>query len=160
MRILVVSDTHGREKNLEQVLQEVGMPDCVIHLGDYEGGEAHIQEMVSCPLYMVAGNCDFFSRLPLTQIVEVGGLRILITHGHYYFVSVGMRDLIEDAKANGCNVAMFGHTHRPFLDQSDEELTVLNPGSLSFPRQEDQRPSYALVTVGEDARAEYEILYL
>ncbi len=160
MKILVVSDTHGREGNLERVLQEIGMPDCVIHLGDYEGGEAHIQEMVSCPLYMVAGNCDFFSRLPLTQIAEIGGQRILITHGHYYFVSVGMRDLIEDAKANGCNIAMFGHTHRPFLDQSDDEVTVLNPGSLSFPRQEDQRPSYAVVTVGEGASPKYEFFYL
>lgn len=160
MRILVVSDTHGHEENLARVLQDIGMPDCVIHLGDYEGGEAHIQEMISCPLYMVAGNCDFFSRLPLTQIAEVGGLRILLTHGHYYFVSVGMWDLIEDAKANGCNVAMFGHTHRPFLDQGDEEITLLNPGSLSYPRQDDRRPSYALVTVEEGTPAKYEIFYL
>ncbi len=160
MRILVVSDTHGHEEDLRQVLEDIGMPDCLIHLGDYESGEARIQEMAKCPLYMVAGNCDFFSRLPLTQIVEIGGLRILITHGHYYFVSVGMRDLIEEAKANGCNVAMFGHTHRPYLDQSDEEVTLLNPGSLSFPRQEDQRPSYAVVTAEEGAPAKYEIRYL
>ncbi len=161
MRILVVSDTHGHEENLEQVLQDIGMPDCVIHLGDYEGGEAHIQEMVSCPLYMVAGNCDFFSRQPLTQIAEIGGMRILITHGHYFYVSVvGTTDLIEEARANGCNVAMFGHTHKPYLDQSDAGIAVLNPGSLSFPRQDDRRPSYALMTVEEGAPAKYEIFYL
>lgn len=160
MKILVVSDTHGREENLERVLRDAGLPDCLIHLGDYEGGEARIQEMAQCPLYMVAGNCDFFSRLPKTQIVEIGGLRILITHGHYYYVSVGTRDLIEEARANGCGVAMFGHTHRPFLDRSDEEVTLLNPGSLSFPRQENRRPSCAVVTAGEGAPAKYEFFYL
>lgn len=160
MRILVVSDTHGREENLERILRESGMPDCLIHLGDSESGEAHIQELAQCPLYMVAGNCDFFSRLPKTQIAEIGGMRILLTHGHYYYVSVGTRDLIEDAKANGCNVAMFGHTHKPFLDQSDEEVTVLNPGSLSFPRQEGRRPSYAMITVEENTPARYEFYYL
>ncbi len=160
MRILVVSDTHGHEEDLERVLQDIGMPDCVIHLGDYEGGEAHIQEMVSCPLYMVAGNCDFFSKLPLTQVVEIGGLRILLTHGHYHFVSVDTSDLIEEARANDCSVAMFGHTHRPLLDRSDDEVTLLNPGSLSFPRQEDHRQSYVLMTVGEDGTPEYEFRYL
>lgn len=160
MRILIVSDTHGHEENLEYVLQKTGMPDCMIHLGDSESGEAHIQELARCPLYMVAGNCDFFSQLPRTQVVEIGGLRILMTHGHYYYVSVGTRDLIEDAKANGCSVALFGHTHKPFFDQSDGEVTLLNPGSLSFPRQEGRQPSYAVATVEEGAPAKYEFFYL
>lgn len=38
-RALIVSDTHGREENLERVLAEIGMPDALIHLGDSEGGE-------------------------------------------------------------------------------------------------------------------------
>lgn len=160
MKILIVSDTHGHEDNLEQVLHKIGRPDHVIHLGDSESGEEHIREMVQCPLHIVAGNCDFFSRLPTTEIVEIGGVRILITHGHYYYVSVGTRDLVEDAKANGCSVAMFGHTHRPFFDQSDGEVTVLNPGSLSFPRQEGHRPSYVLMTAGEDDEPQYELCYL
>ena len=160
MKILIVSDTHGYEDNLETVLKKIGMPDCMIHLGDSESGEAHIREMVQCPLYIVAGNCDFFSQLPKTSVIEVGGQRILITHGHYYYVSVGTRDLLEDAKANGCAVAMFGHTHRPFLDQSDEEVTVLNPGSLSFPRQEGRRPSYALMTIEKGSAAQFELCYL
>lgn len=160
MRVLIVSDTHGHEDNLEKVLQKTGMPDHMIHLGDSESGETRIREMVQCPLHMVAGNCDFFSRLPKTQIVEIGDQRILITHGHYYYVSVGMRDLVEDAKANSCTVAMFGHTHKPFLDQSDTDVTILNPGSLSFPRQEGRRPSYAVMTLGDGAGTQYRFYYL
>lgn len=53
-----------------------------------------------------------------------------------------------------------GHTHRPLLDENDPELTVLNPGSLSFPRQEGRRPSYALMEYGESGKARFEIRYL
>lgn len=160
MRILVVSDTHGREENLEKVLEKIGMPDCMIHLGDSEGGEEHIRELINCPLHIVAGNCDFFSDLPRTEIVEIGGCRILITHGHYHYVTVGTRDLVEDARANGCSVAMFGHTHRPFFDQSEPGMTVLNPGSLSYPRQDGRRPSYVLMTADEGEPFRYSLYYL
>ncbi|MDY3250067.1 MAG: metallophosphoesterase [Candidatus Choladocola sp.] len=160
MRVLVISDTHGREDNLRKVLDRMGLPDCVIHLGDAENGEAELRRIVNCPLHIVAGNCDFFSSLPVAKIVEIGNCRIMITHGHYYYVSVGTRDLVEEAKTNGCNVAMFGHTHRPFVDQSDPEITVLNPGSLSFPRQDGRRPSYIIMKVEEGRPAEYSLHYL
>ena len=142
MKILVISDTHGHEDNLDRVLKKEGKPDHVLHLGDIEGGEESIRQMVGCPLDVVSGNCDFFSRMPKVKFVEIGGYKIMMTHGHYYYVTVGTRDLVEEAKTNGCNVVMFGHTHKPMLNEEDEELTVLNPGSLSFPRQEGRRPSY------------------
>jgi putative phosphoesterase len=93
-------------------------------------------------------------------VVPVCGHRILITHGHHYFVSVGVRDLVEEARANHCDIAMFGHTHRPLLDQSDPEVTVVNPGSLSFPRQSDRRPSYLILKLQEGRPAEYNLEYL
>ncbi len=160
MKVLIVSDTHGHEENLKRVLDENGMPDCLIHLGDSESGEQAIQSLVTCPTYMVAGNCDFFCRLPKVQIIDLGSSRILLTHGHYYYVSVGTRDLVEEARVNGCNVAMYGHTHRPVLDQSDPELTILNPGSLSFPRQDGRRPSYATMEIREGRPAEFSLHYL
>lgn len=71
-RALIVSDTHGREENLERVLAEIGMPDALIHLGDSEGGRIRSPCSSLGPVYMVAGNCDFFSRLAKAQIVELG----------------------------------------------------------------------------------------
>lgn len=160
MRVLVVSDTHGREENLKKVLKELGTPDIMIHLGDSESGEESIRALADCPVYMVAGNCDYFCSLPASAVVKLAGHRIMITHGHYYYVSVGIRDLAEEAKANQCDIAMFGHTHRPFLNQEDPELTILNPGSLSFPRQEGHRPSYMLITMEEGQPVQYEQRYL
>jgi putative phosphoesterase len=160
MKILVISDTHGQEQNLKKVLEREGMPDHVIHLGDSEDSGIRMRRTLTCPLHIVAGNCDFFSDLPRVTVVELDGHRILLTHGHYHYVSVGTRDLVEEAKANDCDIVMYGHTHRPFLDQSDPELTVLNPGSLSFPRQEGRRPSYAVMETRADGTVNYQIKYL
>ncbi len=145
MRILIVSDTHGKNGNLKKVLDEEEPLDGLIHLGDSECTGEELAQMVLCPVFMVAGNCDRSANLPLVRVEELDGCRIMMTHGHTFSVSVGIRDLKETAGANGCSVLMFGHTHRPFIDESDPELTVLNPGSLTFPRQEGRRPSYILM---------------
>ena len=152
MRILVVSDTHGNEDNLRKVLKKEAPFDCVIHLGDSGCTEEYFWSLVQCPVHMVAGNCDYFTQLPRVKVVELDGLRILITHGHYHYVNVRVDDLAADARRNNCSVAMFGHTHRPYLDEKSPDLTVLNPGSLSFPRQEDRRPSYAVMETGAGER--------
>ena len=43
MKILIVSDTHGHEENLERVVEKVGKIDCLLHLGDVEGQEDYIE---------------------------------------------------------------------------------------------------------------------
>ena len=97
---------------------------------------------------------DFFSMLDREREVRIGKYRALLTHGHYYGVSVGMERLKEEARARGCDIAMFGHTHRPYLSQ-EEGLTVLNPGSLSFPRQDGRKPTYMLMEIDEDGEAHF-----
>lgn len=37
MRILVISDTHRKDENVEKILKKEGTFDRVIHLGDVEG---------------------------------------------------------------------------------------------------------------------------
>ncbi|MCC8049143.1 MAG: metallophosphoesterase [Clostridiales bacterium] len=160
MKILIVSDTHGYDDNLKKALEQTGQPDCMIHLGDSEGSEEHMRSLANCPVYMVAGNCDYFTRLPVSRVVDLDDCRVFMTHGHYYYVSVGVRDLAEEAKTNSCNVAMFGHTHRPFIDEGDPALTILNPGSLSFPRQEGRKPSYIVMETAAGQRPVYRLCFL
>lgn len=38
MRVLVVSDTHGKHFNFDDALADTGKIDALIHLGDVEGG--------------------------------------------------------------------------------------------------------------------------
>lgn len=91
MKILIVSDTHGQEKNLEEVLKKEEPIDALIHLGDLEGGEDFISTHVKCPVYLVSGNNDFFCSLPREREITLGKYKVLITHGHYYYVSLAWR---------------------------------------------------------------------
>lgn len=46
---------------------------------------------------MVAGNNDFFCDLPREDEFEIGKYRVLLTHGHYYYISMGTEMLKEEA---------------------------------------------------------------
>ena len=64
MRILVVSDTHGRHANLDKILETVGQIDMFVHLGDVENGEFYLDAVIECEKHIIGGNNDFFSDLP------------------------------------------------------------------------------------------------
>ena len=100
-----------------------------------------------------------FSMLPRELEFELGKYKVLITHGHYYYVSLNTEELRRQARSRGKDIVMFGHTHKPYLDTEDG-ITILNPGSLSYPRQEGRRPSYMIMTIDEAGEARYEICYL
>ncbi len=159
MKILVVSDTHGHTKNLERVLEKVGDIDLFIHCGDLEGGEDYIRALVDVPCYMVAGNNDWFSDLQREMEISVDDYRIWITHGNNYGASMGPERLLEEAAARNVDVVMYGHTHRPLIEYQDN-IVIVNPGSLSYPRQNGRKPSYLIMEIDRDHEAHYTINYL
>ena len=160
MKVLIVSDTHGREQNLAEALEQTGPIDQLIHLGDVEGGAEHIRELAGdAPAAIIAGNHDFFCDLPNERIFTLGGHRIFMTHGHGYFVHSGTLYLKREARKKGADIVMFGHTHKPYMEE-DNELLVLNPGSLSLPRQEGHRPTYIVMEIADDGQISYELCYL
>lgn len=158
MKILIVSDTHRRDGNLTGVLDMVGTPDMLIHCGDVEGSEDFIRSIAGCPVHMVAGNNDFFTDLKKEEEFYIGDYKVWLTHGHNYYVSMGTEFIREEAKSRGVDIVMFGHTHRPYLEQG--KVTVLNPGSLSYPRQEGRRPSYILMELDAKRQTHYHINYI
>ena len=133
--------------------------DTFIHLGDIEGHEDYIEALADCPVHMVSGNNDFFSYLPREEEIQLGTYRVLLTHGHYYGVSVGTDRLKEEARARNIDIVMYGHTHRPEIDR-DAQVTVLNPGSLSYPRQWGRKPSYMIMEIDREGEAHYTINYI
>ena len=159
MKILIVSDPHGHDENLERVLEIEKPINRLIHLGDVEGSEDYIEQIAECPCNIVSGNNDFFCELPREEEFMLGHYHVLITHGHYYYVSLDTQELYRQAVSRGVDIAMFGHTHRPYLE-SDGEVTLLNPGSLSYPRQEGRRPSYIVMELDKEGEAHFTIKYL
>lgn len=158
MRILIVSDTHRKQENLAWVLEQVAPIDLLIHLGDVEGCEYEIAAMADCPVEIIAGNNDFFSDLDREKELQLGKYKTLITHGHYYYVNMGITEIKREAIARGYDIVMFGHTHRPLLDCG--KVITLNPGSISYPRQEGHRPSYMIMEIDEAGEAHFEIGYV
>lgn len=101
MKILIVSDTHGRHRNLEEVLDREGPIDMLVHLGDVEGGEDYICALADCETHIIAGNNDFFSDLSREQEFFIGKYRVFITHGHSYYVSMGTKELKKRQEDEG-----------------------------------------------------------
>lgn len=146
MKILVISDTHGHHRNLLKVLDKIGDIDLLVHLGDSEGAEDYISALVECPVQIVAGNNDFFSQLDREKEFMIKKYRIFATHGHYYYVSMNTERIKAEAKARQVDIVMFGHTHKPLIDIQDDLITI-NPGSLSYPRQEGRKGSYIIMEI-------------
>ena len=162
MKILVVSDTHGRDDNLMKVLKKVKPIDFLIHCGDIEGSEERIREWAGCPCAMVRGNNDFYTDLPAEEVVTLGRYRVLITHGHNYGVSWDTQGIVEAARERECDIVMYGHTHRPVVEVATGEggITVINPGSLSYPRQEGRKPSYIIMETDRFGKVHFRVNYL
>ena len=159
MKILVVSDTHRRHDNYFKALELEKPLDMVIHCGDAEGSEYLIEEAAGCPLLIVLGNNDFFSNLPREIETEIGGKKVLVTHGHNYYISMGSEQLKYEARSRGMDIVFFGHTHRPVVDR-EKDLIAVNPGSLSYPRQDWKRPSYVVMEGSAEEGFSFQIRFL
>jgi putative phosphoesterase len=159
VRILIVSDTHRKNDNYLKAVESAGKLDLVIHLGDVEGSEYVIEEAVDCPVEIVAGNNDFFSDLPSEKTLQIGKYRVMITHGHRYYIGMGNEMLKKEAIAAGADIVMYGHTHKPVIDIS-KNIIAINPGSLSYPRQENKKPSYIIMDIDSDGEARFDLRYI
>ena len=109
-RILIVSDTHKRLGNLYEALEKEGSVDAMIHLGDLEGDEDIVNEMIPGPVYMVPGNNDYYSQAPRELEIQLAGKNVLLTHGHYYYVSLDLQTIRQEGIARGMDIVMFGRT--------------------------------------------------
>lgn len=159
MKILIVSDTHRNSDNFFKALDIEGHIDRVIHAGDVEGEEYFYYKEAGCPVEIVGGNNDYFSDLPREKEFSIGKYNVFLTHGHYYHVALGYEYLVEEGISRDVDIVIFGHTHRPVVEYVDG-LTIINPGSLTYPRQQGRRPSYVIMDINASGEASYEIKYL
>lgn len=158
MKVLIVSDTHGKNHYLLETLERVGPIDLLIHLGDFDGGEEYIKSITSCPTEMVSGNNDFFNGLPKEKIVRIGKYSIMLTHGHRYGVYYSTSDIREAAQRNKADIVMFGHTHIPMIDLK-EKIWLINPGSLALPRQHGRIPTFIIMDTDSQGDAHFTLNY-
>ena len=149
MRIVVVADTHRDYYMLKEVVEDNLDADAFIHLGDGENELRDMEQLFPHKMfYFVQGNRDYASKAKVTDILNLGGKKILITHGHHYDVRETMDNLVNTAEHNDVDIALYGHTHL-YSYSCIDGIYVMNPGSLHAPRGRRYR-SYGTIDISGD----------
>lgn len=152
MKVVIVSDSHGKKGILDEIVKCNPDADAFLHCGDIE------EDTEAYPMYLfVNGNNDYLFDLPNEIVVSFEKHRIYMTHGHMLSFRKRHEDLVKKAKENNCNIACYGHSHVAVLEKRDGVM-IINPGSLW--RSRDARgPSYAILDVdGDHAQVHIEFL--
>lgn len=127
MKILVFSDSHGAMGKMVEAMEHE-RPHHVFFLGDHYRDGIELSELYpDIPMDIVRGNCDW-GRGPDLRVVELEGVRFLLTHGHLQYVKSGLDELLQEAKNRQVQVACFGHTHLAKVVYRDG-IYLMNPGS-------------------------------
>jgi len=129
IRIGVMSDSHGASDKVRRAFDR--MTDCsvIVHLGDHAQDVERLKNTHGKQIYSVAGNCDWFSNEENMRLMEMEGVRIMLTHGHREGVKNGLLHLSLKAEELKVQLACYGHTHIPKVD-NDGECIFVNPGAL------------------------------
>ncbi len=147
-KIIVVSDSHGDNRIINRILAAEPDADALIHCGDVCGSLKDILDY-DIPFFAVAGNCDRPGRYPEELLVKFGYYTVYIVHGHRYRVDYRDDLIFYAGKERFADVVCFGHSHVP-QNMTEEGMLLLNPGSVSRPRQLPRNATYAVLTISED----------
>lgn len=121
LRIGVIADTHGLLR--PEALAALQGCQRILHLGDIGPASLLDQLRELAPLDVVRGNNDsddWADALPETLLLELGGLRLYLIHD--------LKQLAIDPLAEGIDVVLAGHSHKP-LNEVRDGVLYLNPGS-------------------------------
>ncbi len=160
MNILVISDTHGRiEKAAEiyRILSKDQPVSFIIHCGDHKEDADNLADELGTAVIGVEGNCDNCYRNSF-QITHTPSGQILIVHGHMQNVGFTRSGLFYLAEQYNCVAVCYGHTHMPAVEVANG-ITVLNPGSLTYPRDGSINGSCALLVAEKNEPLQCKILY-
>ena len=129
MKILVLSDSHGAVDAMRLAVERE-QPDTVLFLGDcLHDAEGLQRSFAKLPVETVPGNCDWGSLDEPERLIELGGVRLLMMHGHTRNVKYDGTRAYYAAKEMGADVLLYGHTHYPMVDYDGATYTM-NPGSI------------------------------
>jgi putative phosphoesterase len=153
VKIGVLADTHVFRTNAMRIdlLNELTKVDLIIHLGDFESRELVDDLSYLTDFVGVAGNHDgaeIRDKLPDTDIIEINGKRLGLTHGNGCWSPVGLRPGLQQRfRGERLDAVLYGHTHVS-RNKIVDDVLFFNPGSVAgrFPAT---KPSYGVLTIGE-----------
>lgn len=137
----LISDTHGMVR--PDVHTALAGVELILHAGDI-GDDDILDELETiAPVRAVRGNTDAPGRprLPEAIDLEVGGVRIHVSHGH----ETGAPTPDKLFARYDADVIVYGHSHKQSITTRDGRWAV-NPGAAGA-RRFDLLPSLALMTI-------------
>ncbi|WP_416325343.1 metallophosphoesterase family protein [[Eubacterium] hominis] len=143
MKVILVSDSHGKDDALEMILKQYPDADAYVHCGDIETYPECFPQFVT-----VRGNNDVFYEYPEEQVLHIGGHGIYVTHSHHFMYSKRLEQMALKAKSLDCDVVFYGHTHIA-ADDTIDGVRIINPGSI-WRSRDGRGPSYAVIDMDED----------
>jgi putative phosphoesterase len=139
LHVALVSDTNAPrfwKRMPERVAEELDGVDLILHAGDVCEPSVLDELAALAPVHVVAGNNDGPDvaawGAPQTLELELAGVRVAMIHdaGPKQARLGRMRRLFPEA-----DVVVFGHSHIP-LQESDDDLLIVNPGSPTDKRRQ------------------------
>ncbi len=141
MKIVVMSDSHGNDKNVIKVINENPDADYFYHLGDL------CSPNFSYPkLTVIKGNNDY-EDYPTKIVAGFEQIKILMLHSDKIYFN-RLETMKNMAKKENCQIVLYGHTHIP-ADDTIDGVRLLNPGSLSMNRDFSEL-SYLILEIDEN----------
>ena len=151
--IFVFSDLHGDVTALAMLVERAKMEqaDYLICAGDVGldrlGIKGGVLFSTGIPISIVRGNCDspwIFANAgkripPQYDSISFAGRRICFTHGHLFPNWQATPITLEEK-----DIFISGHSHKANLVHPKHSPILLNPGSVSSPR-DGKPPSYAII---------------
>lgn len=140
-RVGIISDTHGLLR--PEAVDALRGSDFIVHAGDIGNGEIISRLAEVAPVTAVYGNIDkgeARSLYPHDAVLQVKGCDLYVLHI--------IDDLNIDPEAAGFQVVVYGHSHKPVIEQKGSVL-YLNPGSAG-PRRFSLPVTVATLAVRED----------
>lgn len=121
----LISDTHGLVR--PEVFDALAGVSQIFHAGDVGPPDVLTELATIAPIRAVYGNTDAPGRTDLEERIDVtiGGVRIVVTHGH----ELGSPNPNTLVKAYPhAKVIVYGHTHKQLITKA-ARLVVVNPGA-------------------------------
>lgn len=138
MKIVVMSDSHYYEKSVEAVRRHLEGADVLLHCGDGAPDIEILKKTFKGEVHAVCGNCDIDCSYPQEILLEFGGIKIFMAHGHRYNVKYEYNSIVYRCREVGASIGLFGHSHKAMIDK-DQGVTIMNPGSVSLPYGSDKK---------------------
>lgn len=146
-KIVIISDTHGSYQPLLDIQTKEYDADYYFHLGDF-----CIPDYLISPFLAVKGNNDFSTEFPKKKDLIINGFKIHLEHGDNFEFLINKSKYIKKIDPD---IFIYGHTHCFSVGTINDKTILINPGSLTQPR-DDFLGSYAILTIDDNNKISVE----